>query len=60
MKLINYIGETKMKDKKIGENHNKIDNSEKINGNYIKRTPYNVLNILEENINFILKKRRIQ
>lgn len=25
-----------MKDKKIGENHNKIDNSEKINGNYIK------------------------
>ena len=35
MKLINYIGETKMKDKKIGENHNKIDNSEKINGNYI-------------------------
>ena len=47
-----------MKDKKIGENHNKIDNSEKINGNYIKRTPYNVLNILEENINFYSEKEK--
>lgn len=47
-----------MKDKKIGESHNKIDNSEKINGNYIKRTPYNVLNILEENINFYSEKEK--